>query len=282
MKMRGNAQKISNKTINIRGYLLDFECPKVMGILNVTPDSFFSKSRTMEKNEIRERAEKMLSSGVDIIDIGGCSTRPGFEEPTLEEEWDRVNIGCEIIRELDCKVPLSIDTYRSQIARKAIETYRADIINDISGGIDNEMWDLVAEKKIVYVLTHNQEIKATSSSEVTATLITDIAIKLHELYGKGINDVIIDPGFGFSKTKEQNFAIFRNLEELSRIGNPVMVGVSRKSMIYKTLGTTPEDSLTGTISLNSMALDRGANILRVHDMKEAKDTIKLYNEIIGS
>ena len=268
--------------VNIRGRLMDLGKPKVMGILNVTPDSFFAGSRTLFENEIRERVGRMVSEGADIIDVGGCSTRPGFEAPSAEEEWERVNLGCEIVKELAPELPLSIDTFRADVARKAIETWNADIINDVSGGKDPEMWPLVAEKQVAYVLTHNPEtadhhgnLKTDHSGDITADVITDLSMGLNELHRLGVNDVIMDPGFGFGKTIEENFKLLRDLPEIVRIGAPVLVGVSRKSMIYKTLGVKPEESLTGTIALEAIAVEKGAHILRVHDVKEAKEIVGL-------
>ena len=253
--------------------------PKVMGILNVTPDSFYKESRSINQENIRKRVQKMISEGVDIIDLGGCSTRPGYIAPTIQEEWERVNLGCDIIREIAPDVPVSIDTFHADVAQKAINFWKIDIINDISGGADPDMWNVVAESRVCYVLTHNRKEENVNYTNVTANVITDLSKKVNELHKIGINDIIIDPGFGFAKTISENFTIFNNLEEFSRIGLPLLIGISRKSMIYKTLNCGPEESLTGTIALNAIALEKGANILRVHDVKEAKETIKLYSYI---
>lgn len=258
---------------------MELEVPKVMGILNVTPDSFYSGSRCVREGKIEEAIERMISEGVDIIDVGGCSTRPGGEIVSEEEEMQRVESGCSKVRKIDSKIPLSVDTFRSRVAGMAIENYGADIINDVSGGEDPDMWPLIAEKKVVYILTHNTA-KHIEYKDVTAEVITNLSFKLSELHRLGICDVIVDPGFGFGKNIEENFRLLKELDEIKRIGSPVLVGISRKSMIYKSLDITPEESLEGTVSLNSWALDRGADILRVHDIKAAKETVKLYTLMI--
>lgn len=283
--------KVSGISINIHGYLMDFEVPKVMGILNITPDSFYAGSRTISEEEIRDRIREMIDEGVDIIDVGGCSTRPGYEPPSLEEEIDRVLTGCRLIREVSQEIPVSIDTFRAPVAEKAIEKWHADIINDISGGEDSNIWELAASLSIPYVLTDNpgfslSEIKSREASkkkernlDVVADVITRLSWKVNELHSIGVNDVIIDPGFGFSKTRDENFRLLAYLEEIAHMGLPVLAGISRKSMIYKTLGGSPEDSLPGTVALNAVALMKGADILRVHDVKEAKETIRLITQI---
>lgn len=258
---------------------MDLDVPKVMGILNVTPDSFFSGSRFTKEEELRKRVQEMTCAGVDIIDIGGCSTRPGYNPPSDSEEWERVELGCRIVRETAPFTPLSVDTFRASVARQAILNYDADIINDISGGEDPEMWPLVAAQKVAYVLTHNRPDGNVEYNDVTAEVITDLSWKVNELHRLGVNDVIIDPGFGFAKTIDQNFRLFNELESLASTGWPLLVGISRKSLIYKTLDTTPEESLVGTIALNTIALEKGADILRVHDVKEAVETVKLFTRL---
>lgn len=256
---------------------MDLDIPKVMGILNITPDSFYSASRTPSEEQIRIRIKKMIDEGVDIIDIGGCSTRPGFTEPSPEEELERVLTGCRLIKELAPSIPLSLDTYRASVARQAIKEYGVDIINDVSGGRDSLMWEIAAENKVGYVLTHNPEIQ--QYHDVTAETITWMSKRVNELHRSGVNDVILDPGYGFAKTLEENFRLLDELDEIVKIGLPVLVGLSRKSMIYKTLGCTPEESLTGTIALDTVALLKGAHILRVHDVKQARETVTLFTQI---
>ena len=268
------------KSLNIKGYLMNLDIPKVMGILNVTDDSFYSESRNDTEERIRSHVRKIISQGVDIIDVGGCSTRPGFTEPSEAEEIKRIALGCQVVRELSGDIVLSIDTFRAEVARFAIDNFDADIINDISGGFDGKMWELVAEKKVTYVLTHNRfRGNHSSYNDITAEVIIDLSKKINELHRIGVNDIIIDPGFGFAKTLEGNFTLLDELGEVTEIGLPVMVGISRKSMIYKTLGVFPEESLSGTVALDAIALEKGADILRVHDVKEAKETIKLFTQL---
>ena len=272
-----------NLTINIKGCLMDLDIPKVMGILNVTPDSFYAHSRSPKESEIIIRVTQMRAEGVDIIDVGGCSTRPGYEAPSAEEEWQRVDLGCRIIREISPDIPLSIDTFRASVAKKAVIRWKADIINDVSGGKDPEMWKTVADLRVPYILTHNPDgCDATSeTSDITASVITDFAKKINQIHRMGVNDVIIDPGFGFAKSLEDNFRLLDELDQIAKIGLPLLVGVSRKSMIYKTLGCTPEDSLAGTVALNAIALEKGADILRVHDVKAAVETVKIFAKLKG-
>lgn len=255
---------------------MDLAEPKVMGILNVTPDSFYAASRSIHEEKTRERVKKIVAEGADIIDVGGCSTRPGFQAPDVEEEWERVNLGCRIVRDIAPEIALSVDTYRAEVARRAIQFRHADIINDISGGEDPEMWNLIASQKVAYVLTHNRPDGDDHYEDVTANVITELSMKINELHRMGVNDVIIDPGFGFAKNLEQNFRLFAELSEISAMGYPVLVGVSRKSMIYKTLDVAPEESLAATVALDAIALEKGADILRVHDVKEAVDTLKVF------
>lgn len=264
-------------TINISGHLMDLEIPKVMGILNVTPDSFYEKGRTPSDETIREKITEYLAEEVDIIDIGGCSTRPGFVLPSESEELERVNLGCRLLREMAPDLPLSVDTFRASVAKEAVEKWNAAIINDISGGEDPEMWTFVADKKVAYVLTHNTPV--SENADITAESITVLSKKLNELHRLGVNDVIIDPGFGFAKSLDDNFRLLDELNEFCIFGCPVMVGISRKSMIYKTLGVGPEESLAGTIALDSISLEKGADILRVHDVREAKETVKLFTRL---
>ena len=266
--------------INIRGRLMDLSVPKVMGILNVTPDSFFDKSRTFDEGKIRERVVEMVNQGVDIIDVGGCSTRPGYEAPSPEEEWKRVELGCRLVKEITPEIPLSVDTFRADVADMAIRHFRVDIINDVSGGTDSQMWKTVAANRVAYVLTHNRPDGCMDYADPVADVITELAKKISELHRFGLNDVIIDPGFGFAKSLEQNFLLLKELDELSRMGLPILIGVSRKSMIYKTLNVSPSEALTGSIALQAFALMKGADILRVHDVKPAVETVKLFEKLI--
>lgn len=268
-------------TINIKGRLITFDTPKVMGIVNVTPDSFYSGSRTQGRDEIKDRVMTLVGEGVDILDLGGYSSRPGADDVSAEEEYSRLAAGLEVVKEVAPDVPVSIDTFRAAVARKCVEEWGADIINDISGGtLDPDMWHAVADLRVAYVLMHTRGTPATMQSltdyaDVTADIITDLAKKVYELRGLGVNDIIIDPGFGFAKTVEQNFRLLDELGEFCKMGMPVLAGLSRKTMIWKTLGITPGESLDGTIALDAIALDRGADIVRVHDVAPAVATARL-------
>ena len=258
---------------------MELDSPKVMGILNITEDSFYKDSRYSFEDDIRRRIEKMISEGVDIIDIGGCSTRPDSQPVSEDEELKRVSLGCGLLRNNYPDFPLSIDTFRSRVAKMALEVYNADIINDVSGGEDEEMIDIIASFKVPYVLTYNTKERNFFKSDITADAITFLSKKLNLFHKHGVNDVILDPGFGFSKSINENFILLNELEEFVKTGYPVLVGLSRKSMIYRTLETGPEGSLEGTVALNSIALYKGAHILRVHDVKIAKDIVKLITTL---
>ena len=273
---------VMTPTICINNKIYDFESPKVMGIINVTPDSFFSGSRTPDLSSLSERLKKMLQSEPDFFDIGGYSSRPGAADISPEEEWDRLAPGLELLRKLSSSTPISVDTFRASVARKSVENFGVEIINDISGGtLDDEMWQTVADLKCAYILMHMRGNPETMSSltdyeDVTAEVLEDLAFKLAELHQLGIANVIIDPGFGFAKTVEQNFRLLRDLEVFRSLGCPLLAGLSRKSMIWKTLGTTPSEALNGTTALNAIALQKGADILRVHDVAEARECVTLH------
>lgn len=268
-------------TIRIGGDLLSFDTPKVMGIINVTPDSFFSGSRTPQLDAIEKRVAAMVEEGVDIIDIGGCSTRPGAPEISAEQEWSRLVHGLESIKRIAPEIPLSVDTFRSYVARKAVEDFGVAIINDISGGtLDSGMWATVADLDVAYVLMHTRGTPAemqqlTDYRDVRAEVLRDLAFKTAQLRQMGVSDVIIDPGFGFAKTVEQNFEILSRLDIFKEIDAPLLAGLSRKTMIWKTLNSDPEHSLNGTTVLNTIALNKGADILRVHDVAEARECVSL-------
>lgn len=261
-------------TINIRGRILDFRKPWIMGILNVTPDSFFRGSRALSEEEIKDLILRIRDEGADCIDIGACSTRPGADPVPAEEEWDRVCLPLALTRELWPEAIISVDTFRADVARKSVKA-GADIINDISGGtLDSDMFRTVAQLKVPYVLMHMRGTPATMDSlttydDVTADVLTDLAFKIRELRKLGVCDIIVDPGFGFSKTVEQNYELMANLEQFTRIGLPVLVGISRKSLVWRPLSITPEEALPGTITLNTFALMHGASVIRVHDVAAA-------------
>lgn len=273
-------------TLNIRGRLLDLSTPKVMGIVNVTPDSFYASGRTPDPENLELRIRQLRNEGADIVDVGGCSTRPGASDVKEEEEYRRIAPALELLKKIWPEVPVSVDTYRATVARRCVEDWGVDIINDIGGGtLDPDMWNTVAELRVAYILTHMRGTPSTmqehtSYEDVTAEVLTDLSRKVYVLRDLGVNDIIIDPGFGFAKTVRQNFRLLDELGEFCKMGLPVLAGLSRKSMIWKTLGVSPEESLEGTVALNAIALREGASLLRVHDVKAAKEVVKLHMEII--
>ncbi|MCH4155306.1 MAG: dihydropteroate synthase [Muribaculaceae bacterium] len=268
-------------SINIHGVLHTVSRPLVMGILNVTPDSFYSGSRCADSASITARVKEIISEGADIIDIGGYSTRPGCEDISPDEEFSRLSHGLEIIHKEAPKAIISVDTFRAEVARQCVEKYGVDIINDIGGGtLDNGMFSTIADLQVPYILMHMRGTPQTMSkfcdySDVTVDVITDLAKKVDTLKRLGVCDIILDPGFGFSKTVEQNYELMRNLSEFLNFDLPVLVGISRKSMIFKSLGCTSAESLNGTTVLNTYALMHGAAILRVHDVRQAVEAVKL-------
>ena len=270
--------------INCKGRLIDLSKPKIMGILNVTPDSFFEGSRGQTIDSAIAKAKKMIEEGADFIDIGGMSTRPGAEEISEEEEIKRVLPVIQCILQEFPEALISVDTYRSKVAEKSVVAGAA-IINDISAGnLDENLLKTVAEMKVPYVLMHMQGTPQTMQKNpmyenVTLEVNQFFAQKINEIRALGVNDIILDPGFGFGKTVEQNYELFRNLEMIGFGEFPLLVGVSRKSMITKLLNVHQNDALNGTTILHTMALQKGANILRVHDVKEAKEVIKIWEQI---
>ena len=261
-------------SINIRGHLNYFRRPWIMGILNVTDDSFYSGCRSSIEEDVVARVREIRDEGADCIDIGACSTRPGAMPVDADVEWARLESAISIARREWKDALISVDTFRADVARRCVEA-GADIINDISGGkMDADMFDTVAALKVPYVLTHMRGTPVDMASfaeyqDVVAEVITDLAHSIRELRQRGVCDIIVDPGFGFAKNVEQNYSLLASLEEICRIGLPVLVGVSRKSMIWRPLGITPSEALPGTTALNAVALLRGASILRVHDVAEA-------------
>ena len=274
-------RKFQPFSLNLKGELVEITRPQVMGILNVTPDSFYSGSRSFDANAIGLRIDEMIAEGADIIDLGAYSSRPGANEVSPQEEMNRLEMGMELLRKKSVTAPISIDTFRADVAKFAIKSLGADIINDISAGLlDDAMIDTIARLKVPYIAMHMRGTPSTMSSltnynDITADVIYELSERINRLTLAGVNDIIIDPGFGFAKTLEQNYELLRNLELLHELGYPLLVGISRKSMIYKALDTTPQDALNGTTVLNTMALQAGAAILRVHDVKAAHEAIKL-------
>ena len=269
-------------TINIKGRLMDLGTPQVMGILNVTPDSFYSGSRKQTEEEIANRANQIIAEGGSIIDVGAFSTRPGADEVSEEEEGRRLKFALDIVRREQPDVAISVDTYRSTLARKCIEEWGADIINDVSeGGITGianvplqrqetecpEMFRVVGELKVPYILM--------SVQPTLAMMMKGFAREVQQLRDLGAKDIILDPGFGFGKDLAQNYQIFAEMEKLNIMELPVLVGISRKSMIYKLLGGDATTSLNGTSVLDTVALMKGTSILRVHDVKEAVEAVRI-------
>lgn len=277
---------MQKSTINIKSSLLNLSTPKVMGILNTTPDSFFSDSRISEQELLHNRILKMIDDGMDIVDIGGYSSRPGADDVTEKEEIKRVVNVIDYISKTFPKLPISIDTFRSKVAEKAIEN-GAGIINDISAGeFDKNMFNLVAETKAPYIAMHMKgTIKNMQTNPVYNNIMQEMMFyfsdKVNRLLQLGVNDIIIDPGFGFGKTVEHNYEILNNFELLHNIGLPILTGLSRKSIINKVLNTTPNQALNGTTVLNTIALLKGTQIIRVHDVKEAKQAIILVEKTIN-
>ena len=275
-------------TLTIKGEKLTVEKPLIMGILNVTPDSFYSGSR-MGSDEalIGKRVEQILDEGGDMIDIGAYSTRSNADDISADEEYARLKTGLNIIKSIDANVVVSVDTFRADVARKSVEEFGVDIVNDVSGGtLDDEMFATVAKLKVPYILMHMRGTPATMQqltdySDVTRDVIADLRQKKLALNELGVEEVIIDPGFGFSKTLEQNFEMLNRLEDFKQLCAPLLVGVSRKSMIFRTLGCTPVESLNGTTVINTISLMKGAHILRVHDVKEAVEVNKLVCSTLG-
>lgn len=274
-------------SLNLRGRLTECNRPQVMGIINVTPDSFYAPSRVVDRTALTDRVRQMIDDGADMIDLGGYSSRPGAADIPVDEEIDRIAAGMEAIRSVSPTIPVSIDTFRSEVARKAVTEFDADMINDISGGdLDDEMWDTVARLKVPYIIMHMRGTPSTMAArtdyeDVTATVLADLGAKLNRLSLLGINDIIVDPGFGFAKTVEQNYELMAHLELFHMLERPLLVGISRKSMIYKPLGITADEALNGTTVLNTAALMQGAAILRVHDVKEAAQAVKITSLING-
>lgn len=276
---------MKHQTLNIKGELISLEEPLVMGILNVTPDSFYEGSRKQTETDIRNRIEEILQEGGAIIDLGGYSSRPDAQDVSPEEEMERLCLALRILRDEYPKAMVSVDTFRADIARRSVEEYGVAIINDISGGeLDAAMFPTIADLHIPYIIMHMRGTPKTMQQHcdyqnLTADILLYFSKKIEQLHLMGVNDVIIDPGFGFSKTLEQNYELMRHLADFSLFEKPLLVGISRKSMIYKLLGGTPAESLNGTTVLNTYALLNGANILRVHDVKAAVEAVRIFKQL---
>lgn len=274
-------------TINVGGRLVSLDEPQVMGILNVTPDSFFATSRCRSEEEIRQRVCQIRQEGATMVDIGAYSSRPGAEDVSKDEELRRLLPAIDIVREEWPEAIISVDTFRAEVARRAVEA-GADIINDISGGeMDPEMFSAVADMHVPYILMHMQGTprdmqNAPHYDNLMCEVFRSLGERVELLHEMGVADVILDPGFGFGKTMEQNYEMMARLGEFRLLDCPILAGVSRKSMVYRLLDTTPEESLNGTTVLNTIALMNGASILRVHDVKEAVEAVKIYRQCLIS
>ncbi len=272
-------------TINIKGSLYEFSNPRIMGILNFTPDSFNPASRVLHRDEIRVRIEKMFADGADMIDIGAMSTRPGCDIIDEKEEWSRLEPALEIIASNFSDRIFSLDTYRSEIARRAVVDYGVSIINDISAGdADPQMYEVVADCHVPYIIMHGASNPQSMHLDVgynsfVQDVLAFFSSKVKRLHSLGISDIIVDPGFGFSKTIDQNYELMARLEDFGIFNLPLLVGISRKSMIWKYLDTTVDKSLNGTSVLNTIALRGGADILRVHDVTEAVEAARIFQKI---
>jgi dihydropteroate synthase len=274
------------KVLNIRGRLVDLEQPRIMGIINVTPDSFYADSRQTHISDWLKQAESMLTQGATFLDIGGYSSRPGAEDVPEAEEWRRVGPAIETIRKHFPEALLSIDTFRARIAHHAVQE-GADMVNDIRAGEgDERMFETIASLRVPYVIMHMRGTPQTMTTlteyaDVTREVIDYFYPKIHQLTQSGVKDIILDPGFGFAKTPAQGFQLLRQLDALHVLSKPVMVGLSRKSMIWKTLQKSASEALNGTTVLNTAALIKGASILRVHDVAEARECIALVQALEG-
>lgn len=273
-------------TMNLNGRLVVLDRPLVMGILNLTPDSFYALSRKQSEEEIAERVAELVAEGADIIDVGACSSRPGAEDVPMEEEMTRLRHGLKLLRQVAPEAVVSVDTYRADVAAMCVEEYGVSIINDIAAGqMDNRMFDTVARLRVPYILTHMQGTPNTMQAapqyeNVVHEVLKSLAAYMKDLHERGVADVIIDPGFGFGKTLEHNYQLMNRLEEFHLLNAPLLVGISRKSMIYNLLKTNPAEALNGTTVLNTVALMKGAHILRVHDVKACRECVDIVGQFI--
>ena len=275
----------TNYYMNVNGRLLDLSTPQVMGILNVTPDSFYAGSRMQTETQIATRVEQMLEEGADMIDIGAYSSRPGAADISVQEEMDRLRAGLRIVRRMHPDAIVSVDTFRAAVACMCVEEYGVAIVNDISGGeMDKDMFPTVARLGVPYVLMHMQGTPQNMQQQPHYdSLLGDIfryfARKVQQLRDLGAKDIVLDLGFGFGKTLEHNYELLAHLEDFRVFGLPLLVGVSRKSMVYNLLGTTPAEALNGTTAVNTVCLMKGADILRVHDVRQAVEAIKIITKM---
>lgn len=274
-------------TINVGGKLMDLSEPQVMGILNITPDSFYSESQKNTEEEIAERVNAILAEGGSMIDVGAYSSRPGADNVSEEEEKRRLRGALQILRRIAPEALVSVDTFRADVARMCVEEYGVQIINDISGGeLDPRMFKTVASLGVPYILMHMKGNPQTMQQaprydDLLTEMLQYFGSKVQQLHELGVKDIILDPGFGFAKTLEHNYELMNRLQDLRVLGLPMLVGVSRKSMIYRLLGGTPESALNGTSVLNTLALMKGASILRVHDVKETVEVVQIVKKMLA-
>jgi dihydropteroate synthase len=279
----GKDNNYDSKNMNIRGdKLYNLSCPMIMGVINVTPDSFYKESRLENSSQIIAVVEEMVGFGAQIIDVGGVSTRPGADLLSSKEELNRIIPTIETIRSLYPDLLISVDTFRADVARAAVNS-GANIINDVYGGrYDNQMFDTVAELQVPYILMHSRGDADSMQNlcqyeDVAEEVCLELSESIQQLIAKGVKDIIIDPGFGFAKNIEQNYELFQNLSLLKILDCPILVGISRKSMIYNLLGTSSQEALNGTSILNTIGLLKGASIIRVHDVKEAREVAQIVS-----
>lgn len=270
-------------TIQVNGQLMDLSVPKIMGILNVTPDSFYARSRKNDEQEIAGRVRQIINEGGDIIDIGAYSTRPGAAFVSQEEEMSRLRKGLAILRKEAPDAIVSVDTFRADVAAMCVEEYGVGLINDIAAGeMDERMFETIIRLNVPYIMMHMKGTpqnmqKAPQYDDLRKEIILYFAKKIETLASQGVKDIIVDPGFGFGKTLAHNYELLKHLEDFKMLDRPVLVGVSRKSMIYKLLDSTPDDALNGTTVINTIALTKGAQILRVHDVKACAEAVRIFN-----
>ena len=280
-------RQLPHYTINVGGTLMDLSVPRVMGILNVTPDSFYAQSRKQTEADIELRTRQMLAEGADMIDIGAYSSRPGADDVSPEQEMERLRHALAVLRRVAPDAVVSVDTFRADVARMCVEEFGVQIINDISGGeLDGNMFSTVASLGVPYILMHmkgnpqNMQ-QAPHYDDLLTEMLQYFAARVHRLHEMGVADIILDPGFGFGKNLEHNYELLNHMEEFSMFELPVLVGVSRKSMIYKLLGGGPEDALNGTTAINTISLMKGADILRVHDVRAASEAVQIFAAMRG-
>ena len=274
-----------NNTLNLNGSLVRISRPMVMGILNVTPDSFYANSRKQSEHDIHNRIEQIINEGGDLIDVGGYSSRPNAVDVSVVEEMNRLRLALEILKKDYPQIPISVDTFRASIARQSVEQYGVALINDIAAGeMDTAMFRTIADLGVPYCMMHLKGTPQTMQQHtdyenMMEEIILYFSRKVRALRLLGVKDIILDPGFGFSKTLDQNYELMKQLKEFDLFDLPLLVGVSRKRMVYQLLDTTPEDSLAGTTALHTYALLQGASFLRVHDVKAAADVVKIVTKL---